>query len=152
MLPWLIYRDLLHGSDSTQQASHVRSTGHSHEADSISEVHLAPHANGAGARVGEARSKPAVVINFGSVGLYAQQGWEVPSLRAHMCGQILQDSCHSVQPRATGATWCCSWSSEEAERPQTGSFCSFSVSGLVVPLHRAQKRSRRGMHFLGWPQ
>ena len=75
MLPWLIYRDLLHGSEPTQQASRVHSTGHSHEADSISEVHLAPHANGdlspngAGARVGEARSKPAVVINFGSVWL-----------------------------------------------------------------------------------
>ncbi len=98
MLPLLIYRALLHGSESAQQASlPLHSTGHLHEADSISEVHLAPHANGdlspndAGARSGEARSQPAVVINFGSGGLYAHQGWDVPSLRDHTCGQILQD-------------------------------------------------------------
>lgn len=66
-----------------------------HEADSIAEVHLAPRTNrdlspnGAGATSGEARSQPTVVINFGSGGLYAHQGWDVPSLRAHMCGQIL---------------------------------------------------------------
>lgn len=98
MLPWLIYKDLLHGRVSTQQASQqvslpVHSTG---QADSIYEVHLVPHANGdlspngAGARSGEARSQPAVLINFGSGGLYAHQGWDVPSLRAHMCGQTLQ--------------------------------------------------------------
>lgn len=60
MLPCLIYKDLLHGSESIQRASlSVLPTGHSHEADSISEVHLAPHSNGdllpngAGARSGE---------------------------------------------------------------------------------------------------
>lgn len=89
-------------SGLTAQALHRALPGHLHNADSISEVHLAPHANGdlspngAGARAGEARSWPAVVINSGSGGLCAHQGWDVPSLRAHMCGQSVSLLCAGI--------------------------------------------------------
>lgn len=115
MLPWLIYRDPLRGSESTQQASlPVHSTGHSHEADSISKVHLAPHANddlsrnGAGAK---AWSRPTVVIHFGIGDSYAHRGWVVPSLGARVSSDTPRLR-HSLQPRATGNN-----ASREVERP-----------------------------------
>lgn len=84
--------------------------------------------------------------------LYAQQGWDVPSLRTHTCEPDTPRLRHCHQPKATAATQCCSWPSQVAEIPPTGSLCTLSISGLVEPLHTAEQNSWRGLYFLDWPQ
>lgn len=157
MLPWLyvfIHRDLLYGSESTQclhsrcclsiymkYTPYLSFTWRHMQMETYLQMMLGPE---------QARQ---VVINSGSGGLYAHQGWDVPFLRAHICEADIPRLRHCQQPRATAAAaQCCSWPSQVAEIPQPHSPCALCASGLIVPLHRAEQNSWRGLYFLDWPQ